>query len=471
MEWLHPAPAPTSGSSYSSPNKLLLAALSSECRTREPGSINKSSLYQGGPGPSVIGFGAGSHAVPIDWKLVRDARARCPADDKAASLGLQARTPQEVAASLCRCRGNWRKTLWNWFWLEGGPSTTSSFFRLLIPKYLTTWTADLLSVKFLLKSQGNSKAHACITVTPDRCPHVTETSGSQMKEAEWPTLLNFRSNTRDCVQKFGKVYAITQCAHRGDLGSSEQALIGMWGNKGIWNKSQPHNLPGPVRNENVGLVQGQDKSAVKGTKVWNTLLLSMASLVTHSVWFIPDVMLLGHGDTCWVSADPQRHQGVAPWLSSREHPAHQLPGVWSHQPCHLPVRPLPARRGEVHLPFLLAGMTPQSIATSMPRPTQYLHGGEWETHSCPVTLLINMAATMACPGTVPVAAEQRQLLGEGQKGKAGWGPGSQEMGGGGWQRSLGRCREGEARWGPGHYEAGCEWVTGNLVPGNIMRRD
>lgn len=128
-EWLPPL---TSGSSYSSPDKLLLAALSSECKTKVLGWINNSPLYQGEPVPSLFGLGAYSHAMLIDLKLMRDARALCPADDKAATLGPQTETPQEVSSYFCHCHGNRRMTLVKLIpaWIR--PKTIFSLFWLLI---------------------------------------------------------------------------------------------------------------------------------------------------------------------------------------------------------------------------------------------------------------------------------------------------------------------------------------------------
>lgn len=56
-----------------------------------------------------------------------------------------------------------------------------------------------------------------------------------LSEYKWKTYSGLHSSiieaTWETVQKFGKVYAITQCAYQSDLVSSEQALIRMWGNK------------------------------------------------------------------------------------------------------------------------------------------------------------------------------------------------------------------------------------------------
>lgn len=73
----------TSGSSYSSHNKLLLAALSFECRIKSLGWWNKIGLCWGEPAPSFCGLGAYSWVMPIDCKLVRDARGQLLGDDKA----------------------------------------------------------------------------------------------------------------------------------------------------------------------------------------------------------------------------------------------------------------------------------------------------------------------------------------------------------------------------------------------------
>lgn len=150
-EWL--PPLLPSGSSYSSPNKLLLTALSSECKTEVPGCVNKSSLYQGKPAPSLFEFGACSHAVSIDLKLVRDVRAQCPDDDKGATPGPQTETPQEVSSYFCHRRGNGKNTLLKLILARIRPKNKlqSLLITHLYMKYLTTCIVDLLCVKILLK--------------------------------------------------------------------------------------------------------------------------------------------------------------------------------------------------------------------------------------------------------------------------------------------------------------------------------
>lgn len=56
--------------------------------------------------PSVFGFVACSQAMPVDLKLVRDVRAQCLAEDKAATLGPQTETFQEVSSYFCHRHGN-----------------------------------------------------------------------------------------------------------------------------------------------------------------------------------------------------------------------------------------------------------------------------------------------------------------------------------------------------------------------------
>ena len=150
-EWL--PPPLSSGSSYSSPNKLLLAALSLECNTKVLGWINNSSLYQEEPAPGLFGLGACSHAIPIDLKLMRDVRAQCPADDKAATLGLQAGTLQEVSSYFCHCHGNRRMTVLKLSppWIEPKNNLQPLLITHSYIKYLTTCIADLFCVKVLLR--------------------------------------------------------------------------------------------------------------------------------------------------------------------------------------------------------------------------------------------------------------------------------------------------------------------------------
>lgn len=86
-------------------------------------------------------------------------------------------------------------------------------------KYFTTCTADLFCVKALLRGQGDSKAHACMIVIPDRHTAVTE---KLFWEYKWEKYNGLHSSTvettQEAVKVFGRVYATTQCAHHGDLG-------------------------------------------------------------------------------------------------------------------------------------------------------------------------------------------------------------------------------------------------------------
>lgn len=71
----------TSGSSYSSPNKLLPAGLSSGCKTNVPW-VSKQELSLSRRDSTQLPW-AGSQEMPTDLKPVKDVRAECPAGDKA----------------------------------------------------------------------------------------------------------------------------------------------------------------------------------------------------------------------------------------------------------------------------------------------------------------------------------------------------------------------------------------------------
>jgi hypothetical protein len=70
-----------------SSNKLLLAPLSSECRTKVLGWLDKSWLCRGEAAPSFCGLPAYSWVKPVDRKLVREARGQLLGDDEATAQG------------------------------------------------------------------------------------------------------------------------------------------------------------------------------------------------------------------------------------------------------------------------------------------------------------------------------------------------------------------------------------------------
>ena len=201
--------------------------------------------------------------------------------------------------------------------------------------------------------------------------------------------------------------------------------------------------------------------------MYNTFLSSMVSLLTCPFSFL---MFYSFGigmPTGWMHSHKTLPHDSA--CESTQPTGSQISGPTSH----LTNAPSSSRAWGNQSPLLTAQPPqpqwtgdPQRIATFIPSHTWYLDWGEWEAHRHQITHLMHKAATVSCPETVPV---QRPLLeeeqGEGQDGKAGWGPGCQEMGVGSghwadaWRGSLGTRRQES------------EQVPENLFPGGSMRWD
>lgn len=139
--------------------------------------------------PSVLGLAVRSHAMPIDLKLVRDVRAQCVGDNRAATLGPQNGTPRELSYFRCG-HGNRRKASEADSCLDKAknkkqqnetkqtpqkPKIPQSTHRKTKPfqsflmgsciKYLTTFIPDLLCMKFLIRFPGDSEAPECMITT------------------------------------------------------------------------------------------------------------------------------------------------------------------------------------------------------------------------------------------------------------------------------------------------------------------
>lgn len=198
-----------------------------------------------------------------------------------------------------------------------------------------------------------------------------------LSEYKWKTYSGLHSSiieaTWETVQKFGKVYAITQCAYQSDLVSSEQALIRMWGNKEFETRASYIICWAPCTMKMKDLLfKKQEKVPSKVLCFFHGISLDSS----YFFFFFFDTMLLGHRDTCWVSADPHRYPWPCPMtqlIRGHSIPAARLlvppPTQLINVPSQVWGRQFPNFTGQQPQPQWPDD--PQNTATSAPRHTQY----------------------------------------------------------------------------------------------------
>lgn len=158
----------------------------------------------------------------------------------------------------------------------------------------------------------DSKAHAWTIVIPDRCMGLTKL----LSEYKWKTYSGLHSSiieaTWETVQKFGKVYAITQCAYQSDLVSSEQALIRMWGNKEFETRASYIICWAPCTMKMKDLLfKKQEKVPSKVLCFFHGISLDSS----YFFFFLTPCYLGTEIPAGWLLTLTDIH-GLAPWLSS-----------------------------------------------------------------------------------------------------------------------------------------------------------